>query len=303
MENLIKWLLEGDMSIVYMTHKYLLQSKRNELEDLQIQVENHGYAKDYLRSRNQDGLWGVYYYQPKWTSTHYTLLDLKNMEIDPRNEICRTAVNKLIKDCMIENGGFNLAKSMIPNDNCIDGMILNYSSYFLKDVNVLEKTVDLLISSQQSNGGFVQYKNAHADEHATICVLEGLLEFRKRSTYRYKDLKRVEQNALNFFFKNNLFMDNKEPKVIHYPFRYYYSVLRFLNYCADAKVKKNKFIDNAISYLVNKRSEDGLWNIDGIYKGSVHSQIEAKKKPSRFVTIMCLKILTRYMAIPTTAYR
>ena len=40
----------------------------------------------FLRERRQEGHWGRGFYQPKWTSTHYTILDLKNLGISPNNE-------------------------------------------------------------------------------------------------------------------------------------------------------------------------------------------------------------------------
>lgn len=34
-------------------------------------------------------------------------------------------------ECMNEAGGMNLSKYNHPSDICVDGMILNYASYFL----------------------------------------------------------------------------------------------------------------------------------------------------------------------------
>lgn len=294
MDKVIEWLLSGDKCISFATQKYLLDSSEEELLQIQKSIENQGYAKVFLESRNSNGLWGKYYYQPKWTSTHYTLLDLKNMNINPENSICRDAVKRLIDDCMLENGGFNLAKSDLPNDNCIDGMILNYSSYFLED-DRLRKTVDMLISSQKEDGGFVQYTNDISDAHATICILEGLLEIRKKSNYRRNDIKQLELKAMNYLYDHHLFLDNKEAKKLHYPFRYYYSILRFLNYCADAHIAINSYIEEAINYLIEKQAKDGVWKLDGVYRGEVHCQLEDKKEDSRFVTVMSLKILKEYI--------
>lgn len=277
MDKILDWLQTGDKCILFAVKKSLLDYSEKELLKIQKSIEDQGYAKMFLSARNSNGLWGKYYYQPKWTSTHYTLLDLKNMYINPKNNICKEAVKKLIDECMLENGGFNLAKSDIPNDICIDGMILNYSSYFLED-DRLRKTVDLLIMSQKQDGGFVQYTNDFTDAHATICVLEGLLEFRKRSDYRKNDLIKLEQNALEYFYDNNLFLDIKENKKIYYPFRYYYSILRFLNYCADAHVEKNKYLERALNYLESKRTDDGVWHLEGVYRGVVHCQLEEKKE-------------------------
>ena len=83
MDDLVSWLLEGDVSVQYLTHKYLLNSDPAILEQLQNRIEVEGYGAEFLFHQNPDGHWGIYYYQPKWTSTHYTLLDLKNLCISP----------------------------------------------------------------------------------------------------------------------------------------------------------------------------------------------------------------------------
>ena len=78
----IKWLLKGDVSIRYQVYRDLLAEN---LEDLRERIATEGWGKAFLDCQNPDGHWGRSFYQPKWTSTHYTLLDLRNLEISPNH--------------------------------------------------------------------------------------------------------------------------------------------------------------------------------------------------------------------------
>ena len=75
-ESLFKWLLEGDASIQYQAYRDL---KNENKPELQRRIPNEGWCKQFLLKRKEDGHWGRGFYQPKWTSSHYTLLDIKNL--------------------------------------------------------------------------------------------------------------------------------------------------------------------------------------------------------------------------------
>lgn len=145
MKKIYQWLLDSDPSLQYLAEKNLKISglKENELDMLQRNIENSGYGRLYLNTRNPDGHWGSYYYQPKWTSTHYALLDMKNLGMPQSQLACKEIVFRMFDECMYDDGGINLAKSKIPSDICVDGMILNYASYFCPEEKRLTRLVDL----------------------------------------------------------------------------------------------------------------------------------------------------------------
>ena len=75
-KEIISWLLEGDVSIQYQTYRDLLDIDKPRLRN---KIESEGWGLELLSRRNKKGYWGQDFYQPKWISTHYTLLDLKNL--------------------------------------------------------------------------------------------------------------------------------------------------------------------------------------------------------------------------------
>jgi len=72
--EVIEWLLNGDVSIQYQVHRDLLKINKPGLKE---RISTEGWGKEFLSYRKQNGHWGLKFYQPKWTSTQYTLLDLK----------------------------------------------------------------------------------------------------------------------------------------------------------------------------------------------------------------------------------
>lgn len=72
---------------------------------------------------------GKGFYQPKWTSTHYTLLDLKNLELFPSDSI-RCTIMDILENHTGVDVGVNPSKTIKDSDVCINGMFLNYASYF-----------------------------------------------------------------------------------------------------------------------------------------------------------------------------
>ena len=93
--DIIAWLLKGDVSIQYQTWRYLLDEDR---PGIQARIAEEGWGSRFLRCRNSDGSWGERFYQPKWTSTHYTLLDLKTLCIAQDHPLIRESIRGVFDD-------------------------------------------------------------------------------------------------------------------------------------------------------------------------------------------------------------
>lgn len=83
-QDILSWLLEGDISIQFQTYRDLLKVDKPRL---QKRIEQEGWGERFLSKRHSNGHWGRGFYQPKWISSHYTLLDLKNLAISPHNKV------------------------------------------------------------------------------------------------------------------------------------------------------------------------------------------------------------------------
>ncbi|MGD8749152.1 MAG: hypothetical protein PVI44_11845, partial [Balneolaceae bacterium] len=179
-EQVIKWLLSGDVSVQYQVHRDLLHTDIHQLKEYQQRIATEGWGAKYLKARRPDGHWGKGLYQPKWTSTHYTLLDLKNLGFPPGNSKVIESVKLVMSTRKGKEGEINLSKTREHGDICVNGMILNYASWFIDNDERLKVVADFLLDVQMNDGGWnCEFYNGatHSSLHSTLSVLEGLLEW------------------------------------------------------------------------------------------------------------------------------
>ncbi len=303
-DDIIRWLLEGDVSIQYQVYRDLLSNDR---KDLQMRISSEGWGILFLSERQPHGHWGVKFYQPKWISTHYTLLDLRNLNIIPDNEASKEAIYNTTKTCKAEDGGIKLGPSTsINSDVCVNGMFLNYASYFNTESKSLESIVDNLLNEQMSDGGFNCEFNRtgakHSSLHSTISVLEGLTEY-QRNGYHYHltEVLNTKNRAKEFMLQHRLYLSDRTGKIINknflrfpYPSRWKYDILRALDYLRFDGNNWDERLSPAIEILMNKRNSDGTWNQYAAYPGKVHFVMEKAGMPGRWNTLRALRVLSHF---------
>ena len=301
MHSVIAWLQDGDVSIQYMTHRLLLHSSENVQQKLRQRIPLEGFGARLLSCRSDNGHWGRHYYQPKWTSTHYTLLDLKNLCVPETLFPCREMVGRMFRECLLENGGLDLCKYEHPSDVCVDGMALNYAAYFCPEEALLDRLVDFLLREQKPDGGFTWDLQSDAgDPHTTICVLEGFAQYRASVGRADADIRAACDRAVEFLLRNGLFAQNADPRFrkLAFPYRYRYDLLRALEFFATARIPYDARMRPAIEWLEAKRRADGLWYMEHQHKGNVHFVLEETGKPRRFITLKALVILDYFQRLP-----
>ncbi len=300
-DKTLKWLLEGDISIQYQTYRDLLDIDKPELRK-KIQFE--GWGKQFLSCRQASGYWGKSFYQPKWTCSHYTLLDLRNLNILPIPEITETLELIFTKE-KCSDGGINPAESLKQSDVCINGMTLNYSSYFQINEKYLKSVIDFLLSEIMPDGGFNCHSNrkgaTHSSVHTTLSVLEGFAEYKKSYTYRLNEIVEAEKEAQEFLLMHKLFRSDKtgqimNPKFLRFPFpcRWYYDILKAMDYFQMVNIKDDIRMNEAINVILAKKTKENQWKLSSKYLGATHFDMEESGKPSRWNTLRALRVLKRY---------
>lgn len=301
MNRLYAWLLDFDVSVQYQVHKQLLGSNETLCRSLQNRIETEGFGYHLLSARNTSGHWGLWYYQPKWTCTHYTLCDLKNLHIRSDQPSCQQMVSRALTECQLADGGLNFAKSKLRSDIAINGMFLEYASYFCPHDGRLSHLDACIRSYQKPDGGFSwDYESSISDPHTTICALEGLHSYRQAMQGTPSIDPCIEQ-ALACLYKRNLCIgEDARYTRLAYPYRYRYDLLRFLEFAATAAIPWNPHIEQALTWLVSKQKE-GRWNLELIHPGNVHIEFEHVHQGSRFITLKALLILKHYSGSSSVA--
>jgi len=303
-QQIIDWLLEGDVSIQYQVWRDLLGSDKKKL---QIRIANEGWGKKILSKRNSDGQWGDRFYQPKWTSTHYTLLDLRNLNLPSNNEIVQETIELVLQNNMADDGGIRLGPSTSQySDVCVNGMFLNYASYFKTPKKKLYPIIDCILNEIMPDGGFncrtTRSGAKHSSLHSTISVLEGFVEFQKAGhSYRKEEILNAQKSSIEFILLHQLFLSDRTGQIINkdfvkltYPCRWKYDILRAMDFFQFAEIEWDNRLKAAIDILKTKRNNEGSWNMQAAHTGQVHVNMEKAGKPSRWNTLRVLRVMKHY---------
>lgn len=303
-DKIIDWLLDGDISIKYQVYRDLLG---NDKKELQHRISKEGWGFDLLSNRKPNGHWGDRFYQPKWISTHYSLLDLRNLNIHPENKIIQETLDLILKDGKSKDGGIPLGPSTFEySDVCVNAMFLNYASYFKTSEIELHSIVDCILNEILPDGGFncrtTRSGAKHSSLHTTISVLEGLTEFQKVGhKYQFDKIKNAIESAREFILRHKLFLSDKTGEIINkdflklaYPCRWKYDILRALDYFQYSGIEWDDRMIAAINVLYKKRNTDGTWNMQSAHPGQVHFVMDITGKPSRLNTLRALRVLKHF---------
>jgi hypothetical protein len=274
--------------------------------NLKNRIEFEGWGKKFLSCRKKDGYWGRGFYQPKWTSSHYTLLDLKNLAISSQNKATKETLQLIFQNEKGPDGGILPIGTIKKSDVCINGMVLNYASYFHTNEESLKSVVDFLLSQQMNDGGFNCQSNrkgaVHSSLHSTLSVLEGIHEYKKNGYgYRLKELEKAASDSHEFILIHKLFRSDRTGEIInpnflkfYYPSRWYYDILKAMDYFQNATIKYDERMTEALEIIHNKRNADGLWKLAAHHPGQTHFDMEKAGVPSRWNTLRALRVLKYY---------
>lgn len=304
--QIIAWLLEGDVSIQYQVHRDLLGEEKPGLRD---RIALEGWGARFLSHRKKAGHWGQRFYQPKWISTHYTLLDLKNLAISQDNPEIQQSIAQVIRTLKSPDGGILPIGAEQKSDICVNGMFLNYAAYFGSDQEDLKSIVDLLLSEHMMDGGFNCDSNrrrvVHSSMHTTISVLEGILEYAGNGyRYRLKELQEAANQAREFLLQHKLFRSDRTGEIIDkrwlmlsYPSRWKYDILRALDYFQAAGINYDPRMQDAIDILPKKRRKDRTWPVQAKHPGQTHFDMEETGGPSLWNTLRALRVLKHFAGL------
>jgi hypothetical protein len=303
--QIMEWLLSGDVSIKYQVHRDLFGRENKQLRK---RISTEGWGAGFLSFRKADGYWWRGFYQPKWTSTHYTILDLKNLGISPNSRDIRQTISSIIKSHKGSDGGIYPIGTTKKSDICVNGMFLNYASHFGVNEDDLKSIVDFLISEQMTDGGFNCYSNRrgaiHSSMHSTLSILEGILEYSKSGyKYRLDSLLKAEVESREFLLRHKLFRSertgtiiDKKMLMLSYPSRWRYDILRALDYFRLAGAEYDTRMEEAVHVLLEKRRTDGTWPLQAKHPGQTDFDMEKTGEPSRWNTLRALRVLNHFGA-------
>src|SRR4029077_10807875 len=109
----VRWLLDGDPAIRWQTLRDLVGAAEPTVERERRRVARDGWGARLLARQDPEGTWarglssdgGLY--SPKWTSTTYTMLMLRDFGLPATNRKARKACTLLLDGGLRRDGGIN----------------------------------------------------------------------------------------------------------------------------------------------------------------------------------------------------
>ncbi|HEY7819349.1 MAG TPA: hypothetical protein VIG29_14090, partial [Vicinamibacteria bacterium] len=273
---------------------------RETVDRARKKVASEGWGARLLERQAKNGIWAGGLYSPKWKSTTYTMLALRDLGLASRNRQARKACALLLDQGMCVDGGIDYG-ARNQSETCITGMVLSILSYFQYDDERLHTVASHLLKQQMPDGGWNCRRPrgaTHSSMHTTISVLEGLRMYEMTRSLRARAARSAQLRGREFLLQHRLFRSHRTGKVIKehfvrmsYPPRWHYDFLRALDYFQEVRAVRDERLRDAISLLEQKRLPDGRWSLEHRYRGKVFFEMESIGKPSRWNTLRALRVL------------
>ncbi len=310
---IIDHLIESDISVQYLSYRDLLgNTPEVRIRAIRRRLGMEGWGKRFLEEfDNASGTWGGGWYGPKWISTHYTLMTLKDLAVPGDNAIFAKALDGLVEHVWGEEGlklgsrDLNAKDRYSRQDVCISGMLLGLYSYGGRNGNTGRQIIDYLLESVMPNGGFncdMYRGSTKGSVHSTISVIEGLDEYRRMGApYRREEIDRAILGGAEFLLRKRLFRSEHDGEIfdkrltlLSFPNRWKYDILRGLVFMARIGLPYDSRMEEALDILIGKQRSDGLWPNQGKHSGRVFFDMEKPGGPSPMNSYRALLVLKAY---------
>lgn len=295
------WLLAGDPAIRWQVLHDLLDASPDSVSIERSRLEKEGWAAELLARQDPDGRWGGGLYTPKWTSTTYTLLLLRQLGLPPGNPQAINACRLLIERGLYRDGGINFFASLKHSETCVTGMVLSILAYFELPDERLRILVEHLLGQQLADGGWncQSYRGStHGSFHTTISVLEGLHIFGLAHPSSRPEITISQARGREFLLGHRLYKSHRTGKVVDqamtrfsFPPRWRYDVLRGLDYFQACSAPYDPRLEDAMQLLQNRGQSDGRWRLQNRHPGRTFFELEQVGDSSRWNTLRALRVL------------
>ena len=309
-DPLIRWLLNGDPAIRWQTMRDLAGASGLAVKREQRKIARDGWGARLLAEQDRSGRWAAGksgdggLYSPKWTSTTYTMLLLRDFGLPADNPQARKACKLLLNGGLQPDGGINYgvwAKWTKRSETCVTGMVLSLLSHFEYDDPRLETIAKHLLEQQMPDGGWNCRRAdgaTHSSVNTTISALEGLRLYELCRRHKVREVRAAQRRAREFLLVHRLFRSHRTGEIMKpafvrfaFPPRWHYDILRALDYFQAVDAPRDARLSEAIDIVRNARREDGRWPLQHTYKGKTYFEMERVGAPSRWNTLRSLRVL------------
>lgn len=305
--TVVEWLLDSDPAIRWQVMRDLTGEPSDVVNSERARVAVEGWGAQLLALQDDYGRWDGGTYRPgwvdeskpffdAWTATHFSLQALRDFGLDPDGPEARHAISLVRDNARWEVNEARYFDGEI--EPCINGTALAIGAYFGEAV---EGIVDSLLRDQLDDGGWncwTAFGAKVSSFHTTICVLEGLLAW-ERAGGSSEAVVAARSSGEEYLLERGLFRRRSTQQIIDprftmfsFPTRWYYDVLRGLDYFRSTGATLDQRCDEAIDLVESKRDGAGRWPLENTHQGPSHLEMEGPDGfPSRWNTLRAMRVL------------
>ncbi|MCR2793814.1 hypothetical protein NQ156_12130 [Microbacterium sp. zg.Y625] len=304
----IEYLLESDPAVRWQVMRDLTDAAPEEVAAERARVATEGCGARLLAEQAEDGLWDGGTYRPgwvdesrpfydAWSATHPSLELLRAFGPDPAAPEVVRAITRVRENVRWDHDGQPYFDGEV--EPCINGGALANAAYFGQDGREI---VETLLSGQLADGGWNCWDEdgtSRSSFHSTICALEGLWAWEQggggSDAVTAARLRGEEYLLARRLLRRASTGELIDPRFAmpSFPTRWYYDVLRALDYFRSARPDRDDRCAEAIELLRAKMLPFGMWKLELTHQGPTLFDLEAEHEgfPSRWVTLRALRVL------------
>jgi len=302
----IPWLLSSEIpSIRYKTYRNLLGYDPDHptlIREYQ-EIQTIGPVQEILTQQITPGQWSYlnHFYTPKYVSTHWSMMLLEELRIDPQEARFQKAV-----EFMLNSTQADIQKRLNSNNpgfTCLWGNILRYVIYagFLNDPRTIDM-ITLVTKSLTENECKCEINGNVPCSWGLIRSLWGLaaIPIEKRTS----ELNAAIQAGLEFLFVKNSVVESNYPLPegakrhplwgkISFPLFYHSDILHVLRTLIDLNQISLPHAQPAIRWLQSHQKSNGRFKGSNPFHRRTWPIISEREDNDRWVTLYALEILNK----------
>jgi len=277
---------------------------------MRMTIPKHPLIKKIFEGLNEDGYWGkpqdIHMWWPKKNTTFWLLPMLADFGFTVEDKRIARACEYMFS-IQLQSGGFGWSPPTQPYD-CHTAIITeSLAKLGLLEDHKLQKAYDWLIKRQRLDGGFWckntgQIGGTREEEPscamATMFVLGALAQNPKlRNSETAKKgvdfLFMCFQNRGKIKYAGHDSQIGADWEKLKYPFTDY-KILKFLDVLSQFEYAKQRLQKaEIVNLLLSKRNDEGKFTPESIIKVWSDFDFGQKEKPSRWITLLALRIVKR----------
>lgn len=299
------WLLEEDNpSVRYLTLRTIVEMPEDHraVQEAKREIMERGPVPAILEAQHPEGYWlkpGVGY-SPKYQASIWQIKFLAQLAADGSDERVAKGCEYVLSHSRARNGAFSVTGAPSAAVDCLNGNLIHafFTLGYGRDERVQQAVRALCKSISEKHFQCA----ANANLPCGWGAVKALLAFTAiPAEGRTSEVKAATEEGAGFLLSRN-------PAVADYPcwgrvsstwrkfgfpLSYGSNVLEALWVLAELGYGNSPVLGDALGLVLSKQDAYGRWKMENSLNGKMWADIEAKGKPSKWVTLQVMQMLKR----------